>query len=213
MFPCSVSVHPVNLGELDLPTPFSLRSPRKSRSTGLERKHVMRTTLAAVTALAGSLLLPCLMLGSAQAVTSAPDLKNVISTTDNGTINGTITPVRGGGGGFAGGGGHMEGAGFGSHMGGFSAHMGGIGGGHIGGMGGHMGGFAGRTFHGGPRFAGREFDHGHFNDRHFVNDHHFNHRRVFVHNRFFIAGGPWWWGGSSCWWWNPRWGRWLWICD
>ena len=116
MFPCSVSVHPVNLGELDLPTPFSLRSPRKSRSTGLERKHVMRTTLAAVTALAGSLLLPCLMLGSAKAVTSAPDLKNVISTTDNGTINGTITPVRGGGGGFAGGGGHMEGAGFGSHM-------------------------------------------------------------------------------------------------
>jgi hypothetical protein len=40
-----------------------------------------------------------------------------------------------------------------------------------------------------------------------VNDHHF------VHNRFFIAGGPWWWGGSSCWWWDPRWGRWVWICD
>jgi hypothetical protein len=65
----------------------------------------MRTSLAAATALAGSLLLPCLMLGSAQAVTSAPNLKNVISITDNGTINGTLTPVRaGGGGGFAGGG-------------------------------------------------------------------------------------------------------------
>ena len=70
----------------------------------------MRTSLVGVTALAGSLLLPCLMLGSAQAVTSAPDLKNVISTTDNGTV----TPVRGGGGGgFAGGGGHMGGGGFG----------------------------------------------------------------------------------------------------
>src|SRR5262245_6383007 len=120
----------------------------------------MRTSLVGVTALAGSLLLPCLMLGSAQAVTSAPDLKNVISTTDNGTV----TPGRGGG------------------------HMGGMGG-HMGGMGRHMGGFA--TFHGGPRFAGREFNNGHFNNRHFVNDHHFNHRRVFVRNRFFIAGGPW----------------------
>ena len=70
----------------------------------------MRTIIAAVTALAGSLLIPCLMLGSAQAVTSAPDLKNVISTTDNGTV----TRVRsGGGGGFAGGGGHMGGGGFG----------------------------------------------------------------------------------------------------
>ena len=43
----------------------------------------MRTSLAAATALAGSLHLPCLMLGSAQAVTSAPNLKNVISITDN----------------------------------------------------------------------------------------------------------------------------------
>ena len=173
----------------------------------------MRTSLAAATALAGSLLLPCLMLGSAQAVTSAPDLKNVISTTDSGTINDTLTPIRaGGGGGFAGGGGHMGGGGFGGHMGGFAGHMGGMGVGHIGGMGGHMGGFAGRTFHGGPRFAGRDFDHDHFNNRHFVNDHHFNNRRVFVHNRFFIAGGgPWWWGGSSCWWWDPRRG-WVWTC-
>ena len=46
----------------------------------------MRTSLAAVTALTGSLLLPFLMLGSAQAVTSAPDLKNVMSTTHIGTV-------------------------------------------------------------------------------------------------------------------------------
>jgi hypothetical protein len=137
----------------------------------------MRMSLAAVAVLAGSLLLPVWMLGSAQAVTSAPDLKNAIGS---GTV--TLTPVRGGG--FAGGGAHM-------------------------------GGFAVRTFHGGPRFAGREFHHfsnRHFSNRHFVNDHHFNHRRVFGRNRFFIAGGPWWWGGSSCWWWNPRWERWVWIC-
>ena len=97
----------------------------------------MRTSPAAVTALVGSLLLPLLMLGSAQALTSAPDLKNVMST----TRIGTVTPVRaGGGGGFVGGGGHM----------------GGMGGGHMGGMGGRMGGFAGRV-HGGPTFAGRGF--------------------------------------------------------
>ena len=122
----------------------------------------MRTSLAAVTALTGSLLLPFLMLGSAQAVTSAPDLKNVMSTTHIGTV----MPVRaGGGGGFGGGGGHM----------------GGMGGGHMGGMGGRMGGFAGRGVHGGPRFAGRGvnggpmvagrgFNNRHFNNRHFVND-------------------------------------------
>ena len=165
----------------------------------------MRMSLAAVTALAGSLLLPVLLLGSAQAVTSSLDFKNAISSTV------TLTPVRGGGGEFAFGGGHMGGGGFGGHTGGFSAHMGGMGGGHIGGMGDHMGGFAVRTFHGGPRFAGREFNH--VGNRHFVNDHHFNHRRVFVRNRFFIAVGPLWWGDSFCWWWNPRWGRWVWICD
>ena len=61
----------------------------------------MRTSLVAVTALTGSLLLPFLMLGSAQAVTSAPDLKKVMSTTHVGTV----MPVRaGGGGGFVGGG-------------------------------------------------------------------------------------------------------------
>ena len=145
----------------------------------------MRTSPAAVTALVGSLLLPLLMLGSAQALTSAPDLKNVMSTTHIGNV----TPVRaGGGGGFVGGGG---------------GHMGGMGG-HMGGMGGGMGGFAGRGVHGGPTFAGREFNNGHFNDPHFVNDRHFHNRR-FVNNRFFVAGGPWWWGydygyGSGCYW-------------
>jgi hypothetical protein len=151
----------------------------------------MRTSLAAVTALTGSLLLPFLMLGSAQAVTSAPDLKKVMSTTHVGTV----MPVRaGGGGGFVGGGGHM----------------GGMGGGHMGGMGGRMGGFAGRGVHG-PMVAGRGFNNGHFNNRHFVNDRHFRNRR-FVNNRFFVAGGPWWWGdyNNSCWWWTGR--RWVWAC-
>jgi hypothetical protein len=148
----------------------------------------MRTSLAAVTALAGSLLLPFLMLGSAQAVTSVPDLKNVMSTTHISTV----TPVRGGGG-FGGG------------------HMSGISGGRMGGMGGRMGGFADRGIHGDPRFAGRGFDNGRFNNRHFVNDRHFHDRR-FVNNRFFVAGGPWWWGGynNSCWWWTGR--RWVWAC-
>ena len=150
----------------------------------------MRTSLAAVTALTGSLLLPFLMLGSAQAITSAPDLKKVMSTAHIGTV----MPIRaGGGGGFVGGG-----------------HMGGMGGGHMGGMGGRMGGFVGRGVHG-PMGAGRGFNNGHFNNRHFVNDRHFRNRR-FVNNRFFVAGGPWWWGGydNSCWWWTGR--RWVWAC-
>ena len=156
----------------------------------------MRTTIAAVTALAGSLLLPCLMLGSAQAVTSAPDLKNAVTKTNPVTLVG-----------------HGGGGGFGGHMGGFSVR--GMDGGHIGGMGGHMGGFAVRTFHGGPKFAGREFNNGHFNNRHFVNDRHFNNRRFnnrrFVNNRFFVAAGPWWGGyNNSCWWWTGR--RWVWAC-
>ena len=93
----------------------------------------MRTSLAAVTALTGSLLLPFLMLGSAQAVTSAPDLKYVVNTTHIGAV----MPVRGGGGGgFVGGGGHM----------------GGMDGGHMGGMGGFAGGFPGAA--GGRRGAG-----------------------------------------------------------
>ena len=76
----------------------------------------MRMSLVAATALAGSLLIPLLMLGSAQAVTNAPVLKSVVSTNPDGPV----TLVREGGGGFGG-------------------HMGGFGGG--GGFGGHMGGF------------------------------------------------------------------------
>ena len=69
----------------------------------------MRTTIAAVTALAGSLLLAQPMLGPTQAG-GAPDLKNALSATHDGAV----TLVRGGGGGgpmggFAMGGGHMRG--------------------------------------------------------------------------------------------------------
>ena len=56
----------------------------------------MRTSPAAVTALAGSLLLPFLMLGSAQALTSAPDLKNVMSTTHIGTVTASVLTVGAG---------------------------------------------------------------------------------------------------------------------
>ena len=93
----------------------------------------MRMTIAAVTALAGSLLLAPTMLGPAKAA-GAPDLKNALSATHDGAV----TLVRGGGGpmgGFAMGGGHM-GGGWG---GGWGVH--------------HGGGF-------GPRFAAHEFHHG-----------------------------------------------------
>ena len=52
----------------------------------------MRISLVAATALAGSLLIPLLMLGSAQAVTNAPVLKSVVSTNPDGPV----TLVRGG---------------------------------------------------------------------------------------------------------------------
>jgi len=57
----------------------------------------MRTGIAAVTALAGSLLLAPLMLGPSQAG-SAPDFKNAMSAIHDGGL----TLVRGGGGGFGG---------------------------------------------------------------------------------------------------------------
>jgi hypothetical protein len=63
----------------------------------------MKTTLAAVTALAGSLLLAPFMLGPTQAG-SAPDLKNGVGTTHAGAV----TLIRGGGGGGGHGGGHMS---------------------------------------------------------------------------------------------------------
>src|SRR6516165_8499832 len=97
----------------------------------------MRTTIAAeVTALAGSLLLAPLTLGTTQAG-SAPDLKSALSASHDGLI----TLVRGGGGG--GGGGHGGGGGAGG------------GGGHPVAMARGEGG--GRAFEGsrmgGPRFA------------------------------------------------------------
>jgi hypothetical protein len=59
----------------------------------------MKTSIAALTALAGSLLLAPLMMGPTQAQ-SAPDLKNAVSAIHNGAV----TLVRGGGDGHGGGG-------------------------------------------------------------------------------------------------------------
>ena len=94
----------------------------------------MRTGITAVTALAGSLLLAPLMLGSSQAG-SAPDLKNAVSAIHDGAL----TLVHGGGGG----GGHGGGGGFaGGHGGGGRGFAGVRGGGAMTG-GGYMG--SGRT--------------------------------------------------------------------
>lgn len=161
----------------------------------------MRTTIAAVTALAGSLLLAPLMLGPTQAG-GVTDLKNALSATHDSAV----TLVRGGGGGsgghgggFAMGGGHMGGGGWGGHMGGGGRGHGGgfaMGEGHMrgGGWGGHNGGheFVGRGF-GSPRFAAHDFHHG-FNHDHF---HHFHNRNFFVGGVFF-GGYPYYNGG--CYW-------------
>jgi len=79
----------------------------------------MRTGIAAVTALAGSLLLAPLMLGPSQAG-SAPDFKNAMSAIHDGGL----TLVRGGGGGGGFGGGHGGGFGGDHGMGGraFASH-------------------------------------------------------------------------------------------
>jgi len=71
----------------------------------------MRTGIAAVTALAGSLLLAPLMLGPSQAG-SAPDFKNAMSAIHDGGL--TLVRGGGGGGGFGGGQG-MGGRAFASH--------------------------------------------------------------------------------------------------
>lgn len=133
----------------------------------------MRTTIAAATALAGSLLLAPLMLGPTQAG-AAPDLKNAVSARIHGS---TITLVHGGGGGGGGGGGHGGGGGGGgggwggmggAHVGGGwgGAHVGGMGNGggwggaHVGGMGGaRVGGMGGAHIHGmgNPHFAEGNF--------------------------------------------------------
>jgi len=79
----------------------------------------MRTGIAAVTALAGSLLLAPLMLGPSQAG-STPDFKNAMSAIHDGGL----TLVRGGGGGGGFGGGHGGGFGGDHGMGGraFASH-------------------------------------------------------------------------------------------
>jgi hypothetical protein len=150
----------------------------------------MRTSIAAVTALAGSLLLAPLMLGQAQAG-SAPDLRHALSATHDSAV----TLVRHGGGGGRGGGG--------------------FGGGHGGGYamgGGHMGG-GGRAWHGeregreGHRFVEREGREGHrFVEREgrerFDRDD-FRHRNFFVGD-VFIGGYPYYYGDygyyNDCYW-------------
>jgi hypothetical protein len=117
----------------------------------------MQTSLAAVTALAGSLLLAPLVLGPTQAG-SVPDLKNAMSAIHAGPI----TRVGGGGGGGHGGGGHGGGGhgGGGGGGGGGGHHYGGGGGGHHygGGGGGHHYGGGGGGHHysrgGGGKYYG-----------------------------------------------------------
>ena len=130
----------------------------------------MRMTIAAVTALAGSLLLAPTMLGPAKAA-GAPDLKNALSPTHDGAVK----LVRGGGGG--------------GPMGGFAMGGGHMGGGWGGGWGVHHGGGFG------PRFAAHEFHHGFNHD----NFHHFHNRRVFVSSAFFFGGYPYY-GYGNCYW-------------
>jgi hypothetical protein len=181
----------------------------------------MRTTIAAVTALAGSLLLAPLMWGPTQAG-SAPDLKNAVSAIHD---NPLILVGHGGGGGWGGGGGGGRGGGA-----GLAAGGGGRGGGGWGGGGGHPGAMArgdggGRGFvgprMGGPRFAeGREggrFEHGdrgRFVERHNRGDR-FEHRRFaergrdfdrFHHRHRVFVNGVWVWvygpdyAYNDCWW-------------
>ena len=132
----------------------------------------MRTTIAAVTALAGSLLLAPLMLGPTQAG-GMTDLKNALSATHDSAV--TLVHMGGGHGGAMMGGGRMGGGG--------------------------MHAFASRGFDRGPRFAVREGRerHGfveHEGSERFDQDD-FRHRRFFVSN-VFIGGYPYYYGG--CYW-------------
>jgi hypothetical protein len=180
----------------------------------------MRTTTAAVTALAGSLLLAPVITGQANA--GAPNLKNGVGATPS------DVRLVGHGGGGGGGGGHFGGGMGGAHFGGMgaahfgggmgSAHFGGshLAGGHI--TGAHIGGnshgghFASRGWQGGGRHVAwnngpgtwhgghnvwHGHNHDHFHDQ-FVHNHH-------VHNRFVAVG--WWpgyydygYGGYGCGW-------------
>jgi hypothetical protein len=153
----------------------------------------MKTSIAALTALAGSLLLAPLMMGPTQAQ-SAPDLKNAVSAIHNGAV----TLVRGGGGGHGGGGWG--------------------GGGHPGAMARGDGG--GRDF-AGPRMGvsrsaeGRDRGHFEHGDRgRFVERHdrgeRFEHRRFaqrghdfdrFHHRHRVFVNGIWVWAyWDDCWW-------------
>jgi hypothetical protein len=195
------------------------------------RKNVMRMSMTAVTALAGSLLLVPLMLGPTQA---APDLKNALSPFHESTI----TLVHSGGGG---GGGH--GGGFGGGGGGHAAFSGGGGGRAAFTGGGGMRG--GRAWSGSPglassRIGGREFsrsaqfssrNNGRFanngnwqsgrqargqawNGRHgnwqawngHDHDHHFHNRRFI--NNVFVGGYPYYddysYGYDDCYWLQRR---------
>jgi hypothetical protein len=139
----------------------------------------MRTGIAAVTALAGSLLLAPLMLGPSQAG-SAPDLKNAVSAIHDGAV----TLVHGGGGGGGGHGGGGFGGGHGMGGGAFASH-----------------GFGGRGF-GDRGLGGRGFDRdgrfgrdGRFDrDGGFGRD--FHHRHFFVGDGFYGYG----YGDGDCYW-------------
>ena len=120
----------------------------------------MRTSLAAVTALAGSMLLAPLMMGPTQAQ-SAPDLKNAVTKISPVTLVG-----HGGGGGF--GGGHMGGGHMGGGFGGGARMGGGFGGGALLGSGFGGGHFAGRGPALGRGLAGQHAEvRGHFGRDHF----------------------------------------------
>jgi hypothetical protein len=153
----------------------------------------MRTTMSAVTALAGGLLLTTLVWGAAQA-TSAPDLKGALGT------SGAVTLVKHGGGhggGWRGGGGGpkvMGGGGGGPKM--------GRGGGRV-----HAG-----PRSGGPRFAKGDGHGDRFAKRHDRGDR-FEHRRFagrdfdrFHHRHRVFRNGVWVWVYSpgyaynDCWW-------------
>jgi hypothetical protein len=172
----------------------------------------MRTTIAAVTALAGSLLLAPLMLGPTQAG-GVPNLNGAVSATHTGAI----TLVRGGGGG--GGGGHGGGGGGGHGGGGWGG-----GAGHPSAMAHSGGNFTSRAYSGPRSYASRDFDRsgprggrfergdrGRFVERHDRGDR-FEHRRFaerghdfdrFHHRHRVFVNGVWFWdyyAYNDCWW-------------
>jgi hypothetical protein len=169
---------------------------------------LMQTSLAAVTALAGSLLFAPLMLGPAQAG-SAPDLKNAVNALRDSNI--TLVGHGGGGGhggGNIGGGLRIQGGGGGGGGGGRSfAYHGGGGGGRAyayhGGQWNHGNyGRQGRVYAGSPNWHpnGGQWNHGnygHMNRHYAFNDHDHHGHDNFNHGRHghFVNGiwvGGWW---------------------